>query len=580
MENEDGAHEVTELLHAGIAAAKAGQHAPARALLRRVTELAPDNSLGWLWLSGLVDDLDERIACLEHVLMLDPENAPVKQALEQLRPQRMDTWLRHGIADAEMGRNTRACERLMKVLEYDEENILAWFWLGKVVESSEEQAICFENVLTLDPEHTEAQEALAEIRRKRESRKPYTSLASELLDDAFAERDLIAEITPDVVETQDFASLSEGKPGRAPVSAASVILEDRFTELYGEPEAEPPPPPPKDIFDDIYLCPYCAAPTRREDRVCRACGNPLWRKKRRRVKEDRSNRFQLLAIIAGAMILLNVALLWFWLVFAGMRADISAAEALPLYLGSAEVAESIQATAFQALPPWVFWLYLIPLLTAIAILVGMYFHRPVVFFSLQSFSLLNVLVVLSLVIFIFVRGGEAFQQEIPEDIEAAERVALATQQMLSLGVNVVILVASIINVPAALAVLLLLRSLVDEYLFDEERMLLQVDKDVRSSDVGLRTRGIFYYRQRMWALAALHLRRATAINYSDPGLFLSLAATYINLKHYELAADAIAQARQLAPDMVEVQEMADLLREHVTDNERPYDIRNDKGTSS
>jgi Flp pilus assembly protein TadD len=107
---------------------------------------------------------------------------------------------------------------------------------------------------------------------------------------------------------------------------------------------------------------------------------------------------------------------------------------------------------------------------------------------------------------------------------------------------------------------LLLRSLVDEYLFDEERILLSVDQDVRSSDVGLRARGMFYYKQHMWGLAALHLRRATAINYSDPGLFLSLGATYINLKRYGLARDALGQARQLAPEMPEVQEMMALLK--------------------
>ncbi len=552
--------EVTQLLQAGIAAAKAGQRAPARALLRRVTELVPGNTLGWLWLSGLVDDPEERIACLEHVIALDPENVRVQQALEQLRAEHVTICLRGGIADAELGRDARARDRLMKVLVYDEENSLAWFWLGKVVASLEEQAICFENVLTLDPEHVEAQEALAEVKHKLEGPparyRPYASLASELLDDTFAERDIVAEITPDAVETQDL----EEKPTRPYVSAASAILGERFAELYGESEAEPPPPPLQDFFDDVYLCPYCAAPTQHEDRVCQACGNPLWRKKRRRVQEDRSDRFQLLAIIAVAAILLNVVLVWFWLIFAGMRADISVTEALLLYLGRTEVTAPVQAMAFQALPPWIFWLYLVPLLAAIAILLGMYFHRPVVFFGLQSLSLFYILVALGLVIFVFVHGSEAFQSEIPQDAEAVERVTLAVQEMLSLGVNVVILVASILNVPAALGMFLLLRSLVDEYLFDEERILLDVDKDVRSSDVGLRSRGLFYYKRRMWALAAVYLRRATAINYSDPGLFLSLAATYINLKRYDLADDALGQARQLAPDMPEVQEMADLLK--------------------
>ena len=70
-----------DLLKAGIAAARAGQHTRARALLTRTVELDRESVLAWLWLSGIVDTVEERRSCLEKVLALDPDNAAAKKGL-------------------------------------------------------------------------------------------------------------------------------------------------------------------------------------------------------------------------------------------------------------------------------------------------------------------------------------------------------------------------------------------------------------------------------------------------------------------------------------------------------------------
>jgi len=72
---------MSELLRQGIAAARAGNRAEARALLTRVIEGDERNEQAWLWLSGVVDDPNDIRSCLHNVLELNPNNAQARQGL-------------------------------------------------------------------------------------------------------------------------------------------------------------------------------------------------------------------------------------------------------------------------------------------------------------------------------------------------------------------------------------------------------------------------------------------------------------------------------------------------------------------
>jgi len=76
-----------DLLRAGIAAAKAGQRERARDLLTRAIEQDERNISAWLWLSGVVDSLEDREICLDNVLALDPNNAHAHKGLAWVREQ-------------------------------------------------------------------------------------------------------------------------------------------------------------------------------------------------------------------------------------------------------------------------------------------------------------------------------------------------------------------------------------------------------------------------------------------------------------------------------------------------------------
>ena len=75
---------VDALLNQAIVALKAGDKTEARRLLGNALALDSENKMAWLWLSGAVDTRDERIACLENVLSIDPDNEPARRGLERL----------------------------------------------------------------------------------------------------------------------------------------------------------------------------------------------------------------------------------------------------------------------------------------------------------------------------------------------------------------------------------------------------------------------------------------------------------------------------------------------------------------
>ena len=85
MTEADG--RLNSLLKEGIAAARVGEAARARACLLPVVQADGRNVQAWYWLSRVVEPLEEREICLENVLALDPGHAAVQAELSALRAQ-------------------------------------------------------------------------------------------------------------------------------------------------------------------------------------------------------------------------------------------------------------------------------------------------------------------------------------------------------------------------------------------------------------------------------------------------------------------------------------------------------------
>jgi hypothetical protein len=76
---------INELLQEGIRAAKGGQVEKARRILKRVIEQEPHNEMAWLWLSSVVETDEQRMACLENVLAINPHHQAAQRGLQALR---------------------------------------------------------------------------------------------------------------------------------------------------------------------------------------------------------------------------------------------------------------------------------------------------------------------------------------------------------------------------------------------------------------------------------------------------------------------------------------------------------------
>ncbi|HSH01266.1 MAG TPA: hypothetical protein VLL52_02020 [Anaerolineae bacterium] len=72
-------------------------------------------------------------------------------------------WLSAGVDAYHAGQLNKAQNLLMQVITADEHSEEGWLWLSHVVDDREEQRICLENVLTINPHNQEAQRILATL---------------------------------------------------------------------------------------------------------------------------------------------------------------------------------------------------------------------------------------------------------------------------------------------------------------------------------------------------------------------------------------------------------------------------------
>jgi tetratricopeptide (TPR) repeat protein len=260
--------EAAALLREGMAAAKSGDRERARELLTRVVKMDDRNVAAWLWLSGVVDDLNHREICLQTALKLDPQNEAVQRGLAYVHKQKVDDLLRTGIDAAQRGQRDHARSLLLRVVEMDEKNLTAWLWLTDLVTSLEDRETALENALSLDPGNEAALRRLEQVREQ-----------------MVLERETQAEMAPRFEEV----------PKQDPATITADLDWER--------------PPPADEFDNALLCPFCATLTAFKDKRCSACGGGLVLKTR--VREERSSLLWIAITLQLGQVVSNVATLFF-----------------------------------------------------------------------------------------------------------------------------------------------------------------------------------------------------------------------------------------------------------------------------
>lgn len=184
------------LLSKGIVAAKSGDRVLARKLLNQVTEQEPSNEMAWMWLASLSEQLQERMAFIQKVLEINPNNKRALEWSNTIKAQSVNLMLQRGITAAKNNDHALATHLLLQVTDQEAENETAWLWLASAAESVEDQLAYLQRALTINPNNPRTNELYKSAKR---------NLARRLLQRGVAEatagnRKLASEILEDVLE--------------------------------------------------------------------------------------------------------------------------------------------------------------------------------------------------------------------------------------------------------------------------------------------------------------------------------------------------------------------------------------------
>ncbi len=178
-----------QLLQQAISAARAGHDLTARDMFLDIVKAHPRNETAWMWLTGLMDDLDDCIIACENVLSINPDNIHARKYLEQLR-ERQKKESAAGQAKAE--EQARAAREALK--SNDREVSLglirnltkqkyvsadAWRMLAELSTDMNEQIHALEKLLEIAPNDAPAQNELRRIKHFHENPMDLASLYEE-----------------------------------------------------------------------------------------------------------------------------------------------------------------------------------------------------------------------------------------------------------------------------------------------------------------------------------------------------------------------------------------------------------------
>jgi len=164
-----------DLLRKAIQTARSGRDLTARALFQDVVSLDPANEVAWIWLTGLLDTNEERIAACERVLGINPGNTAVRSYYKQLLAEQnalrnralaeLDEVLTYARACYEKKDHKQALMLVQDILRREKSHTGAWMLFAELASGLEEKVRAYQAVLDADPSHLAAREALARLRK-------------------------------------------------------------------------------------------------------------------------------------------------------------------------------------------------------------------------------------------------------------------------------------------------------------------------------------------------------------------------------------------------------------------------------
>jgi tetratricopeptide (TPR) repeat protein len=157
-----------DLLRQAVQAARSGRELTARDLFQDVVRLDPNNELAWMWLSGLLDPLEDRIEACERVLSINPGNQRIRTYRDKLLQEqdterqkelsRLDGDVQQVRQYIEKGQRDEALLLLQNITRDNRDHKEAWLLFADLSVSIDDKVRAYETVLQIDPSDVVARE--------------------------------------------------------------------------------------------------------------------------------------------------------------------------------------------------------------------------------------------------------------------------------------------------------------------------------------------------------------------------------------------------------------------------------------
>ena len=167
------------LLQQAMSAVRAGHELTARDIFLEVVEINPRNETAWMWLTGLLDDLDDCIYACEQVLKINPKNVNVNQYLGQLLERRKKQQEEQRLRIEDQVRQARELVKTKKqdqalglirlLVKTGEVNADVWHLLAKLTPDMDERLHALEKLLELMPENIQARREFERLKHFRDN---------------------------------------------------------------------------------------------------------------------------------------------------------------------------------------------------------------------------------------------------------------------------------------------------------------------------------------------------------------------------------------------------------------------------
>lgn len=158
------------LLQQAISEARAGHELTARDIFLEVVEINPRSEIAWMWLTGLLDDLDDCIYACEMVLNINSGNDRAAQYLDQLQAKkqkqldeqrhRVEEDIQQAIEMARTNQRDAALSLIRDVTRKGDVSADAWRLLASLAPEMDERSHALEKLLALAPQDTKARHEL------------------------------------------------------------------------------------------------------------------------------------------------------------------------------------------------------------------------------------------------------------------------------------------------------------------------------------------------------------------------------------------------------------------------------------